>query len=122
MTPHSALTPLMLALIIFTQFTFVGAQLLLKHAMNATNHEPKQWTLIIRRYAAAIAILAMNFFLWLGFLKKLDLSYLFPFEALSPVILVVCAQYVFREKIPARAWLGIGCIVVGITLVAFSGR
>ena len=58
------------------------------------------------------------FFLWLGLLRNWDLSRVFPFEGLSPLLLMLGAWMFLGERVPPRAWLGIVLIGVGVSLVA----
>jgi len=109
-----------LFLIILSQFFMVGGQLLIKHAMNFTNLNPKPWPKIVGLFAAGIGSMTVCFFMWLGFLQKLQLSHVFPFEGLSPVILVFGASFFLKEKIDRQCWMGIGLISIGIALVSMS--
>jgi len=109
-----------LFLIILSQFFMVGGQLLIKHAMNLTNRIPKPWPKIVGIFASGIGAMTVCFFLWLGFLQKLQLSNVFPFEGLSPVILVFGASIFLKEKINRQCWIGIAVISLGIVLVSMS--
>ena len=114
------MTSFTLFLIIIAQFFMVGGQLLIKHAMNCTHQEPRPWGSIVGWFALAIFTMSICFFLWMGFLQKLELSHLFPFEGLSPVILVFGASFFLKEKINRQCWFGIGLISLGIVLVSLS--
>ena len=114
------MTPLILFLIVLSQFFLVGGQLLIKHAMNATHLTPKPWGRINGLFALGIGTMTVCFFMWLGFLQKLELSHVFPFEGLSPLILVFGASVFLREKINRQCWIGIVLISLGIALVSVS--
>ncbi len=114
------MTPLQLLLILLSQVLLVGSQIIIKHAVNRTHEQPRPWPRIVGGFAAAIAGMTLCFFLWLGFLQKLDLSHVFPFEGLSPIILVLGASFFLGEKVQPRAWLGIALIAAGIALVWLS--
>lgn len=114
------MTSFTLFLIIIAQFFMVGGQLLIKHAMNCTHIKPLPWGKVIGNFALAIGTMTLCFFLWLGFLQKLELSHLFPFEGLSPVILVFGASFFLKEKINRQCWVGIALISLGIILVSIS--
>jgi uncharacterized membrane protein len=60
------------------------------------------------------------FFLWLGLLEEWDLSKVFPFEGLNPVLMVIGAWFFFRERMSRAAWVGVGLIAAGIALVSGS--
>ncbi|HUJ10980.1 MAG TPA: EamA family transporter [Verrucomicrobiae bacterium] len=109
-----------LLLCLASQFCLVTGQLLTKHAMNATNLSPKPWAQIVGRLSLGIVVLTGWFFIWAGLLQKKDLSYVFPFEGLSPVLIVLGASVFLREKPMWKAWLGVALISLGIAVVAAS--
>ena len=114
------MTPFLLFLIVLSQLFMVGGQFPIKHAMNCTHQKPKPWKQIVGFFALGIASMTVCFFMWLGFLQKLELSNVFPFEGLSPVILVIGASIFLKEKINPRGWIGILVISLGIVLVSLS--
>jgi undecaprenyl phosphate-alpha-L-ara4N flippase subunit ArnE len=114
------MTPFILFLIILSQFFLVGGQLLIKHAMNLTHLEPKPVRGIVGFFAMGIGTMTLCFFMWLAFLQKLQLSHVFPFEGLSPVILIFGAALFLKEKINPQCWIGIVLISCGIVLVSLS--
>ncbi len=109
-----------LLLCLASQFCLVTGQLLTKHAMNATNLSPTPWPRVIRRLSLGIIVLTGWFFIWAGLLQKKDLSYIFPFEGISPVLIVLGASAFLKEKPTAKSWIGIGLISLGVALVAAS--
>lgn len=113
----------MLAIVVLaicSQICLVAGQIFLKQAMNATNATPVVKGKVVRRFSLAVGMLSGWFFLWVGLLQKKDLSYLFPFEGLSFVLLLLAARFILREKLSARAWVGMGFVAVGMMLVAKS--
>lgn len=102
------------------QLCLVTGQLLTKHAMNATNLSPTPWGKVIARLGLGVAILAGWFFIWAWLLQKKDLSYIFPFEGISPALIVLGAAVFLKEQPTAQTWAGIGLISLGIVLVAVS--
>ena len=107
------MTAVAIALALLCQLFLVFGQLLLKRGMSAT---PIRYTTL----AGGIALLAMWFFTWLGLLSKWDLSRLFPFEGLNPVMIVIGASIFLKEKVPLIGWIGIVCISAGVALVSMS--
>lgn len=57
---------------------------------------------------------------WIMVLSRLDLSYAYPFLAFNFVLVAIVSQVVLSETIPTVRWIGIGCICLGILLVARS--
>jgi drug/metabolite transporter (DMT)-like permease len=58
---------------------------------------------------------------WIAVLRRMDLSYAYPFLALNFVLIALVSQVVLHETIPPIRWLGIGAICVGIVLIANGG-
>ncbi len=58
---------------------------------------------------------------WIMVLRRLDLSYAYPFLALNFVLITVISYFILDEQIPPLRLLGVGIIVVGILLIARSG-
>ena len=109
-----------IGLLLLSQISQVTGQILIKHAMNFTHGPHKPWNKIAGFFGLGIGAMTFCFFLWLGFLQKFDLSHVFPFEGLSPVILILGAAVFLGETITLRCWLGMGMISCGIVLVGLS--
>ncbi len=104
---------LAVSLTLLCELFLVFGQLLLKRAMSST---PIRYRLL----AAGIGLLSAWFFTWLGLLSKWDLSRLFPFEGLNPVMIVIGAAVFLKEKIPLSGWIAIAFISAGVVLVSMS--
>jgi undecaprenyl phosphate-alpha-L-ara4N flippase subunit ArnE len=113
-------TAIAITLCVLCQLLLVAGQLLLKHAMTPTAEEASRWGRTAARLVPGIACMTAWFFLWLGLLEKWDLSKVFPFEGLNPVLLVIGAWIFFRERMSRTAWVGVGLIAAGIGLVSGS--
>jgi drug/metabolite transporter (DMT)-like permease len=107
-----------ISLCLFSQVLLVGGNLILKHAMNGTNDAKADRFRIGLWLGAGIVVLAAWFFIWLELLGKQDLSQLYAFEGLAPVLLMVSAWLFLGEKVSLRGWAGVALIGVGLTLVA----
>lgn len=103
-----------------SQLCLVAGQIFMKQAMNETNRAPVPWARFATRFVPGVAVLSAWFFLWGGLLQRADLSYLFPFEGLSPVLVVLAAAFILRERLTPRAWIGIALIGAGVALVSAS--
>jgi drug/metabolite transporter (DMT)-like permease len=106
-------------LIFIALITFVAGQLFFKHAMersriHAFGKRFAKWLLV------GLASMTISFFLTLGLLQHLDLSYLYPFQGLSVIIISVMAALVLKEKLTLRLALGAVLITAGIILVSIS--
>jgi uncharacterized membrane protein len=69
---------------------------------------------------AGILTQACWFFMWGALLEHWDLSRLFPFDGLSPALLVIAAWLILKERMPALSWAGLVMICIGITIVSRS--
>jgi drug/metabolite transporter (DMT)-like permease len=58
---------------------------------------------------------------WIAVLRRMDLSYAYPFLALNFVLIALVSQAVLGESIPWIRWTGIGAICIGILLIAYGG-
>lgn len=109
------------ALLIFvTVACFVAGQILLKHAMDImarTNYSRRQATFV---FAAAIAFFAANFFINIGLLQRFDLSYFFPFQGLSVILIAFAGAFILKEKLTPQLALGSIIIGLGVVLVSLS--
>jgi uncharacterized membrane protein len=111
------------ALILFYLVTYVAGQLLLKIAMNKFDHGPKGAggrSAAIAIFTASILSMAVSFFVNLGLLQKLDLSYLFPFQGLSVIIIAAASVLFLREQLSIPLIIGVLLITSGVILVSSS--
>lgn len=56
--------------------------------------------------------------IWIYLLNKLSLSLLYPLQSLAYVAAIFVSLFVFHEHIPPLRWVGVGVILVGVSLVA----
>ena len=107
-------------LVILTVCCLVGGQLILKHAMAMTHDKPMQWRKFTPKFALGVLIMTAWFLLWLSLLQRYDLSYLFPFDSLSAILLSLGAMVFLKEKLTIRLWVGMILIVIGVMFVSAS--
>lgn len=70
---------------------------------------------------AGLALYALGALAWIAVLRRMDLSYAYPFLAINFVLIALVSQFVLGETIPVTRWVGIGAICTGILLIAYSG-
>ncbi|MBW7885810.1 MAG: EamA family transporter [Caldilineaceae bacterium] len=58
---------------------------------------------------------------WISVLKRMDLSYAYPFLALNFVLITLVSWLGLGETVPLLRWAGIAAICAGIVLIAQSG-
>ena len=114
------MTAVAIGLCVLCQLLLVAGQLLLKHAMTDKPGSANAWTRTAARLVPGVVLMSAWFFLWLGLLEQWDLSKVFPFEGLNPVLLVIGARLFFKERMSGLAWAGVGLIALGIALVSSS--
>ena len=59
---------------------------------------------------------------WLIVLSRLDLGFAYPMLALTYAIIPMAAHVFLGEEIPILRWVGIGIVIVGVLLIAQTGR
>ncbi|MGI8891303.1 MAG: EamA family transporter [Chthoniobacterales bacterium] len=107
-------------LIFISVSCFVAGQILLKHAMDLAAQETSSRRHFILIFAAAIATFAVNFFVNIGLLQRFDLSYFFPFQGLSVILIALAGAWLLKEKLTLRLTIGSIVIALGVALVSFS--
>jgi drug/metabolite transporter (DMT)-like permease len=114
---------LTLVLIAISLFSFVGGQLLLKASLD--DESPRTsggwWSgRRTRLFVAGIFGMTVSFFLNLGLLQKLDLSFLFPFQGLSVIIVTLGACVFLKERLTLRLLAGALLVTAGVLCVSAS--
>jgi uncharacterized membrane protein len=107
-------------LIIVSLLSFVAAQLILKHAMEATTTTSFRNAQFVWKVTWGIILMTISFFLTLGLLQRFDLSYLYPFQGLSVIFITLMATVILKEKLNMRLAVGALLISAGIVLVSLS--
>lgn len=107
-------------LILTSLVTFVVGQLLLKRAMELSTAHGFRNRKVISILGGGIVFMTISFFLTLGLLGHFDLSYLYPFQGLSVIIISIAAAMVLREKLTLQLTIGALLISAGIVLVSLS--
>ena len=80
--------------ILASLLSFVVAQLILKRAMVSTAQSGFRNLRFVSRVAIGVFLMTISFFLTLGLLQRFDLSYLYPFQGLSVIIITLMAAFV----------------------------
>jgi len=118
----TTLSWLSLILILAALITFVVGQLLLKKGMGLTNSARAESFRgrFLFLLISGIAAMTISFFLTLGLLQRFDLSYLYPFQGLSVILIAITAAWALREKLTLQVAIGALLITVGVILVSLS--
>ena len=99
---------------------FVTGQLSLKRAMESSAVKGFRDAQVIFFLGCGIFSMTIHFFVTLGLLGHLDLSYVYPFQGLSVIIISLAAAVLLRERLNLRLTLGALLISSGIVLVSLS--
>ena len=112
------MTGLSFFLILLSEMCMVTGQIFFKHAMNQSAEHARRK--LVLNLIAGIAVMALGFFLWLGLLARFDLSYLYPFQGLSVIIITLMAAVILKEKLTMQLTIGALLITAGVVLVSLS--
>ncbi len=108
-------------LLIFVSVScFVAGQILLKQAMDIMARPLHSRLRAVLVFSAAIAVFAVNFFVNIGLLQHFDLSYFFPFQGLSVMLIAFAGAFILKEKVSLRLMIGSLVITLGVILVSLS--
>jgi len=118
----------MLYLLVFISVVaMTSAQLLLKKGLLSIGQSPQSigelGSYFLKAYSnpyviSAVFMTIVTALSWLLAVSKAELSYIYPFMALSYVLVALFSLYIFKDDITALRWLGIVVICVGIFLVS----
>ena len=112
------MTALPFILIFISVGAFVAGQILFKHAMEKSHRGFDRQFLKI--FIPGIACMTISFFLTLGLLQRFDLSWVYPFQGFSVIIVSVIGGIMLKEKLTFQLILGALLISIGVVLVSLS--
>jgi uncharacterized membrane protein len=114
------MTPVSFAIVLIALSSAVAGQLALKKAMEASNTAGFRSREFALPVGLGLLLMTLQFFLNLGLLQRYDLSYIYPFQGLSVIIITFAAAVVLREKLTPQLTIGAALIGAGIVLVSIS--
>jgi uncharacterized membrane protein len=100
--------------------TFCAGQLWFKHAMESSANSGFHNAYFVKSLTAGIVSMTISFFLMLGLLRHFDLSYLYPFQGLTVIIISLMAAVILKEKLTLQLTIGALLITAGVVLVSLS--
>jgi len=127
----SHLTLGVLFLIVLNDLVDTIAQLLMKKGLIQTGIDSVNLGNIAQFAASSassaflwlgILIFALNFFVWIIILYKVDLSIAMPVGSFCYIFIPISAMIFLHENISLVRWAGIICIILGIHFVAQSKK
>jgi len=114
------MTSLSLFLILVWLAAFVSGQLLFKRAMESSRAAGFRNRRTITTLSIGIVVMTISFLLNLGLLQRFDLSYVYPFQGSSIIIITLLAAVLLKERLTPRLILGTLLITGGVVLVSMS--
>ena len=114
------MTAVSFGIVLVALFSAVAGQLVLKRAMDLFNASGLRSRKFTQLFATGIFLMTVQFFLNLGLLQRYDLSFIYPFQGLSVIIITFAAAIVLREKLTLQLTIGSALISAGIVLVSLS--
>jgi len=121
MLPHLLLVAV-LVLSVYSQLTMKSRALLHSSASNSSA-DYFQYLIMMAtdwRVVSAAGATFLAGVCWLLAIQRLDLGYAFPFMALAFVLMPVAANLFLGEPLPAAQFVGLGLVLVGVTLSALA--
>ena len=106
-----------------------GAQLLLKKGLLQVGafslHISEIGSFFMKAYTnvyviSAVILTVITALAWILAVSKAELSHIYPFMALSYVLVALFSLLIFKEDVNALRWAGIAAIVIGVILVSRS--
>jgi uncharacterized membrane protein len=98
----------------------VAGQLLLKHAMQESNRLGFRDRRVLTLFFSSVASLTISFFLTIALLQRFDLSFFYPIQGSTVVLIVLAAVVLLREKLSLPLLFGSLLISIGIVIVSLS--
>ena len=113
-------------LVIISNLFFVINQVAVKLWLNNKNVEILPINLLFfKKLFSWEIIIAFIFFLlggfiWIGLLKKIDLTILYPLISISYIFSTIAGYFIFKESFSLIRYIGIFIIIIGVILVSKS--
>ncbi len=114
------MTAVAIFFILLWLITFVTGQLLFKRAMDVSRTVGFRSRRTLSILSGGIVVMTISFCLNLGLLQRFDLSYLYPFQGSSIIIITLCAALILKERLTVRLMIGTLLITAGVVLVSMS--
>lgn len=105
-------------LTVLSQLCAVAGQIFLKKTMSWPDTGSRARRALF--FASGVGIMALGFFIWVGLMAQFNLSFLFPFEGLHYLFVVIAAAIFLKERASWSLWLGLFLISTGVALVSSS--
>ena len=110
------------ALTLITTLLMAAGQMLFK--IGSTGKDFSSLSNIVKLLFSPTILLALCIYggttiLWMYILSKVEINRVYPIQSLAFALVLVLASVVFKERIPANRWVGVGIIIVGVIIATF---
>jgi drug/metabolite transporter (DMT)-like permease len=109
--------------------TMTAAQLLLKKGLILAGESPHSLVELLRLFyktpscfyvLSAVLLTIITALSWMQAASKMEISYIYPFMALSYVFVALFSLWLFRDQVSVLRWAGIAIVCLGVFLVSRS--
>ena len=116
-------------LIFISIAAMTAAQLLLKKGLLLIGQSPHSFGELFRFFSraysniyviSAVVLTIITALAWIQVASKLEISYIYPFMALSYVLVAVFSIWMFHDNVSLLRWAGIAVVCLGVFLVSRS--
>ena len=98
----------------------VVGQVFVKHAMEESNRLGFGNRRVLTLFFSGVASLTISFFLTIALLQHFDLSFFYPIQGSTVVLIVLAAVVFLHEKLSIQLLVGSLLISIGIVIVSLS--
>jgi drug/metabolite transporter (DMT)-like permease len=115
------MTPIAWIIVLVALMAAVGGQIFLKKSMQSSHGVAGfRSRAVAIPFATGIVLMTVQFFLNLGLLQRYDLSFIYPFQGLSVIIITFVAALTLHEKLTLQLVAGSLLISLGVALVSLT--
>lgn len=116
-------------LVFISVAAMTAAQLLLKKGLIAVGQFPQNFSQLLPFFSkvysnpyviSAVFLAILTALAWVLAVSRAQLSFVYPFMALSYVLVALFSLLLFKEDVTALRWAGIAVICAGVFLVSRS--
>ncbi len=104
--------------ILLSVFLNAAGQILFKAARSIQPDAPLTALFLHPETWLGFAVYGLSALVWLWVLTKAQLSYAYPLLALTFPLVVALSAFFFAESVSLLRWVGVGVIVLGVSLLA----
>jgi len=110
-----------LAAVLLSVLLNAAGQLLFKSARLIQPEAPLPILFLYPETWLGFVVYGLSAVVWLWVLTRAQLSYAYPILALTFPLVVALSAFFFAESVSTLRWLGVGVIVLGVSLLARTG-